>query len=468
MPAKAYPFPEWLPDQSGQGLSVAKNVFATATGYAPVKGPQAVTAALPGTFTGGGAFIASDGTTRLVAGTSAGLFIYDGGVWQSESGAAGSRWRLSQFGDYVMIANGAALLGFNIIDPTMSGAATGAPTNCKDVASVRDFVMVLTDDDQIVWSAFNNLNEWTPGVNQSDAQPSLWGRVRRLIGGEYGVLITDTAIVRLTYIGVEGGLDIIWQFDQISAEIGCMADGSVCNVGRLIFFLSERGFMMCDGSEVIPIADEKFNRWFFSRFSRDDIANIWSAIDPRNSLVLWGMPGTPGTIIAYNWVLKKATTFETDLTGLMSGYTLGTALDDLDAIYGDLDSIPVSLDSPAFQGGNPLLLIAGGDNALYALTGDNLQATVQLDNVEPTPGRRSRIRGARLVTDAVDASVTIDARMRAGDNESIRSASTMRSNGKLPIRSNGRYNNIAATIPAGATWSYLDGVELEFEPGDGR
>jgi hypothetical protein len=219
---------------------------------------------------------------------------------------------------------------------------------------------------------------------------------------------------------------------------------------------------------VTPIADEKFNRWFFSSFSRSDIAKIWSTIDPRNSLVLWAMPGNPGTIIAYNWVLKRATTIRVDVAGLFTGYTSGIALDALDAIYGNLDAMTISLDSPSLQGGNPLLLIADSSNVLNALTGPNLEATLKIVDLEPTPGRRSRIREVRLITDATEAGVTIDARMRAGDAESIQSAATMRSNGKMPIRANGRYNSVTATIPAGAQWSYIQGCELEFEAGDGR
>jgi hypothetical protein len=467
MPAKSYPLGEWLPDQAGSGLSIARNVLATATGYAPVKAPQAVTTPLGGQVAGGGAFIASDGSSHLVAATSAELYEYSGSAWVPKSGGSASRWQLCQFGDQVVIANGGQVIAYSLIT-TSGGYSTNAP-NAVDIVQARDFVMAITTANELQWSQFNNVSDWTLGTNQADKQPSLWGHLRRIVGGEYVIALTDTSIVRGEYVGVEGGLDIIWQFNQISAEIGCMAAGSVSNVGRLIFFLSERGFMMCDGNEVIPIADEKFNRWFFDKFSREDISNIWSAIDPRNSCVLWAMPGTPGTIIAYNWVLKRATTFKLDVTAMFTGYTSGTPLDALDASYpSGLDSIPVSLDSPLFQGGNPVLLVAGADNALYALSGSALEAVLQLDNIEPTSGRRSRIREVRLDSDTTDASATIDARMRAGDAESIRSTSTMRSNGKLPIRSNGRYNTLQVTIPAGATWTYIDGCELEFEAGDAR
>lgn len=466
MPTTAIQIQEWTPDNPG-GLQVAKNVRAIANGYAPVKGPQNVTVALPSAFRGGGAFIGSDGTSTLLVAGEGATYTYNGSAWALAVGVLSPLTsRFAQFGDEIILANGSATCHYNLITKAEGGIPT-AP-NAIDVAQTRDFVMAITTDNAVQWSQFNNCLDWTTGTNQADKQPSLWGQLRRVIGGEYCVLITDKGVVRGTYVGVEGGLDIVWQFDQISAEVGCMAPGSVCNVGRLIFFLSERGFMMCDGNEVTPIADEKFNRWFFDRFSRADIENAWSAIDPRNSEVKWAMPGTPGTIISYNWVLKRATVIETPITGMMAGYTSGTSLDGLDGIYGNLDAIPVSLDDPSLQGGNPILLIADNNNVLKALTGDNLEATLRVENIEPTPGRRSRIRSLRLVGDMTDASATIDARMRAGDAESMRSATTMRSNGKLPIRSNGRYNTLEMTIPEGAEWSFIQGFELEYEAGDGR
>jgi hypothetical protein len=474
MPTKAYAFGEWTPDLSGNVLTRANNVLVIGNGYRPVKDRQAITTTLGGAFLGGGSFVASDHTSWLLAarddlGVNMAVDRWDGAAWINVyTWPLSGRMKTAQFGDNIVFCNGTlGIYVHDMITDTPVGVTDG-PTGCIDVAAVRDFVMVLTDDNYIQWCQFNDVSTWTLGVNQADRQPSLWGTVRKVVGGEYGIILTDKSVVRATYVGVEGGLDIIFQFDEISQEVGVMAESSVCNVGRLIFFLSERGFMMCDGQEVTPIADEKFNRWFFETYSRSDIANIWSAIDPRNSLALWAMPGTPGKIIAYNWVLKRASVIEIDVNGLLSGYSTGVPLDSLDAVYGDLDSVSVSLDDPSLQGGNPVLMLACSDDTLYALTGDNLEATLRLDNIEPTPGRRSRIRAVRLISDANSASATIDARMRIGDAEGVKAASTMRTNGKMPIRANGRYNTLEVTIPAGADWSFIQGCEIESEAGDGR
>ena len=226
---------------------------------------------------------------------------------------------------------------------------------------------------------------------------------------------------------------------------------------------------MCDGQNVTPIGDEKFNRWFFGTYARSEIEGMRSAIDPRNSIVMWAMPANPGRIIAFNWVLGEASVIEMDVAALFTGFTSNISLDDVDALYpGGLEAIPISLDDASLAGGNPLLLLVNSENVIGTLGGDNLAGTVTLRNVEPTGGRRSRIRSLRPVTDALSATATINAKMRAGDGEDSVTATAMRTNGKMPVRANGRYNDITLTIPAGETWTYLQSVEVEFEPGDGR
>lgn len=465
---KQIAFPEWTPDLANNVLTQAINVRAIANGYAPIKGFEAITPSIGDEFNGGGAFIDSTGLSTFLGANEEDILEYDGANWNAAGLTLTQEQvnRFAQFGDNVIIATGDAadLISYDLITDATT-TPTDAP-NAIDVAQVRDFVMCITMDNKVRWCQFNNSSVWTLGANQADEQPILSSSGVRLVGGEYAILLKKQGITRITYVGSVN--DTIFQFDEIAPEIGCMAGGSVCNVGRLVFFLSERGFEMCDGESVTPIGDEKFNRWFFGTYSREDIAGIWAAVDPRNSQVLWAMPGTPGRIIIYNWVLKRATVIQCDVKGLFTAYTAATSLDALDAIYGDLDSVTVSLDDASLQGGSPLLMVANAANALGSLTGDNLEATFEMKNVEPSPGRRSRMRGLRLVSDTPDASATLDSRLAASDAESLRSTGLMRSNGKLPIRANGRYNTLKVTIPAGTRWTYIQGCEFEFEAGDGR
>lgn len=440
-------------------------MYATAKGYAPVKEFAAITTDLEGTFYGGTAFVASDGTSSLLAATSAKLRLWSGAWTDLYTVDATNRWRFAQFGDNGICSNGGKLVSVNLLDQS-AAEISSSPSNCIDVARVRDFVMALRDDDTVEWSEFNNSENWGTGESQADSQPLLGGGTGvALVGGENALALQKNSVQRITYTGG----DIVFQFDVISDELGCMAQGSVVSAGQAVAWLSERGFMISpDRQSIAPIGDEKFNRWFFDNYSRSEIENMWAASDPRRSLFLWGMPGSPGKIIAYNWVLQRATVIQTGVSGIFTGFSSNISIDALDAEYGDLDSIPLSLDDPMFQGGNPLLLIANENDEIGALEGDNLEGILKLDNVEPTPGKRSRIRSLRPITDAVNATAQVDARMRKGDSESVVSASSMRDNGKMPLRCNGRYNNITLTIPAGEVWSEVQGCEIEFEAGDGR
>jgi hypothetical protein len=464
---KEVEFGEFTPDLASSHsphLTKAENVRPIANGYAPIGSFLSVAGDLGAAFVGGGSFIGSDGNSTLLAATSAKLRKYSGSWSDISTIATTQRWHFAQFGDNIIYANGGQLGSYGLITGTAANIAS-APSNAIDVATVKDVVMCLTADSQVKWSDINDSSNWTTG--QADNQPLLdGGSGVRIVGGEYGIVLQKSAIRRVSYTGVQ---DIWFQFDVISPAIGCMAAGSVCNVGPLIFFLSERGFEMCDGETVVPIADEKINRWFFGTFSRADIANIWSAADPRRNEVLWAMPGNPGLILLYNYVLKRWSYLSLSVSALFNGLTSGTSIDALDAIYpSGIDSIPLSLDDPSFSGGNPLLLLVDASNIVGALSGTALQATIGQKNVELTPGRRSRLRAVRPVTDALSASASVNFKMRAGDAESIIATSEMRTNGKMPLRANGRYFDPAFTIPAGQAWSYFQGAEYEFEAGDGR
>lgn len=462
---KAFPFGEWTPDLAPTGtVTVAQNVYPIANGYTPVPRFSPITPALASAFMGGAAFVSSDGSATLLAATSAHVYKYSGTTLSSVSNATATRRvRFAQFGDNILFANGGSLKSYSLL--TASTTTPTAAPDAIDVARVRDFVMALTTANEAQWSQFNDSSDFTGGINQADTQPLLGGKGVAIVGGQYGIILRNNGIDRVTYTGG----DTVFQFDEISAEIGCMSQGSVVNHGRLIGFLSERGFELCDGETVVPIGDEKFNRWFFDTYSREDIQNIWAAVDPRRSHFLWAMPGSPGRVLVYNWTLKQATFLSLNVSGLFTGFTANTSLEALDTLYPDgLESVPVSLDDPSLAGGSPLLLVVDSSNVIGTLSGSSLEATVTHANIEPSPTKRSRIRSVRPITDATNVTAQIDARMKVADAEARTSAATMRSNGKMPARSNGRYNSITLTIPAGETWTYLQGYELEFEAGDGR
>lgn len=465
---KRFEFGEYLPDQP-LALLDARNVWPQANGYRPVMQFGGITPALAD-WQGGGAFVGSDGTAALLSGTATGLYRYSGGGWASVLGSlAAKRWRFEQFGDLAIGVHGGAPVRFNLVGGT-AAMLGGAPPASDMAATVRNQLWLAGDPANLVElaiSGFGDAEGWTAGTNQCLYVPfQSGGEIMGLAGGETGLVLQKNAIRRGTYTGEAG---IWWQFDEISRNIGCMAKGSVAQAGHLVFFLSEQGFQVCDRNSVSPIGAEKIDRTFFAAYSREDIAKINAAVDPRATVVCWSMPGTPGRIWAYNWTLQRWSVIDVSLSGIFPGFTANTSLDAMDGLYpGGLDTVPYSPDDPRFAGGNPLFLIADAVGAVGTLSGQNMAARVAIKPTELALGRRARVRGARAVTDAVQGTVTLDVRARAGDPPKPVASGAIRDNGRVPLRANGRHVGMILDIPASAKWSYVIGLDLEYELEGGR
>lgn len=467
---KRIAYGEWAPDQSPiSTMRTAKNVLPSGDTYSPFYQFESLTGPMATSFLGGCAYVGLDGVSAFLAGSATHLYRFSGTSFSSVATGSYASWRFAQYGNLIIGATGGAPVKFDIAGGT-ADVLGGSPPNASLVAGVRDFVFLAGDPSDIntvSWSGFNNAEQWTYGSNQSDQQtlPD-GGAIMGLAGGEYGLVLQKRAIKRFSYVGDP----VTFQVDEIASNVGCMAKGSVAQVGRLVFFLSERGFYYTDGTDVFPIGEQKFNQWFFNRYSRQEIeSGITAAVDPRSAIVYWSMPGNPGTILAYNWLLKRASYIETPIQAIFSGFTANIDLDSIDALYpGGLDTVPVSLDSPQFAGGNPLFLAVKSNSDIGTFTGATMQAQFTAARTELAAPRRARLRAIRPDDDALGGSASADMRSREADEPNVAVSGSMRANGELPIRANGRFATITRTIDAGTPWTYAAGVDVYFEPEGGR
>jgi hypothetical protein len=469
---KFLPLPPFLPDQSliSGTMQVAENVYPAADGYRPIGALISAADALDEDFQGGTAVIATDGTSYLVAGTATDLYRLAAGEWTSlVTGLTAGRWHFAQFGDYLLAVNGTATRVVDLNAGTDSALA-GAPTGTS-IAVVGDFVVIGQADGDLLkvqWSAFNDHTGWTPGVDQSGFQPMLTGgEVMGIGGGEYGVILQRQRMVRMERTG--DGTDA-FSFVEITPNVGCASKGSVAQAGRSVFFLSDRGFMALeDGSGVRPIGNEKVDRSFQAEVSRDDYERLFSAVDPQNTLVWWVVPGQPGKAWIYNWVLDRWSTAKTGMQGIFPGFTPSLSLEEVGALYADLDHIPYSLDDPRFTGGAPRLFIVDNDRVLGTFTGEPMAARLKVGFSELFAANRSRMQDITPVGDMISGvTLTLDARARLGDDASTTSSGTIRPSGRVPIRCSGRYISETWDIAAGTPWSYFQGRYPTFAPGGER
>lgn len=466
-------FGEYKPDHAAHltdGLVTADGVYAAANGYKPVGQQATIAAALSGTFKGAGSFIStnSTATARFLAGNGTNLYYLSAGTWTSVIGSrtVNDRWRFVQFGDEVICCDGAAPVAFNLTAAT-AAALAGSPPTADLCAQVRDFVVlgrVSSTSNLVAWSAIGDAHVWSAGTNQAGSQPLYsGGKVMGLTSGEYCIILQRYAVKRMSYTGDAADP---WQFDEISTNYGCMAEGSVIQAGRMVFFYSDRGFVMCDGSDVNPIGTERVNVTFRTLYSDQEITQMWAAVDPVRTLAIWIMVGK---LWIYNWTLDRWTIASMSVSAGFTSFSEAISIDALDAIYGNLDSVPYSLDDPRFAGGSPRLTVVGLDGAFGVLSGNPMAATFELPFMEFAGARQARIRRVRPLTDLSGGTITLtaDTRKKLGASADTESYTDLNASGDMPVRIAGRETKLKLALAASSTWTYVQGIELEYFPGGG-
>jgi len=449
----------WTPDLPAFGhenLVYARNVFATPLGYGPVKMYSAITDALPSTYRGGQAFRGIDGTNALLVGTDAGLYSYAGGSWVlALADSYTNRWQFAQFGDLAIGVQGSAPVKYDISAGT-AAALGGTPPNGLYITTVKDFVVISGVDSAnstVYWSAINNAEGWTVGTDQSDIQilPD-GGEVTGLAGGEYLLVFQREQIWRGQYVGTP----FIFQFDKISTGIGCISAYSIAQVGRTVYFISQRGFMAMSDGSVVMIGANKVDETFFRHYSVADIeAQVSVSVDPIRKLVVWAMPRR---LWCYNWELDRWTDVDGDFFAVSYGATQSLTLEQIGALYpGGIETVPGSFDDPIWQASNPFLMIAANDGTLGAFGAQTTaEANIQMALMEPVPGRDIRIRSVRVDTDATSGlSLSIDAQKRLGNTPVHAIGGNIRPNGDIAIRTHGRYIQPRLIFAEGAEWTYV-------------
>jgi|SRR5689334_4488225 len=466
-------FGPWEPDKPpflSKGLQTASNVYAGSLGYRPVGRLTALTSALPSKPLGAASFVSPLGTTSILAGTSSSLYRSLPTGW-SQIGTGytlqnDARWRFAQFGGLAIATNGTDPMQKIDLATFATANLGGSPPTTKILAVVKDFLVggvIGGEVNTLQWSGINNAEFWTVGLEQSDfnIMPT-GGEITGLFGGEVGIVLQRGRITRMTYVGD----NLVFQFDEISYNIGCVSPHSVVQSGQLGFFLSDNGFIMWDGANLKPIGQERVDRTFAASYGRADWHNMSTAVDAKNSLVCWSMADR---MFIYNWVLDRWSVIDQPAHIVFSGFSRDMTLEEVGALYGSLELVPYSLDDDRFKGGNPMFYVFANDDTMGTFSGSAMEATFGAGDVELSPGRDSRLNSVRPLTDATDGlSLVMGSRARLGDDLGAGSYSYLTDAGDMPVREAARYIRPELTIAAGQPWTYAQGLDLTVAAGARR
>lgn len=503
------PFAEYAPDLpafENPGSNNIVNVIPHMKSYKPHPALAAYsTGALTARCQGATAARGSDGTTYTYAGDATKLYVLNTAdlTWTDitrlnpsppptnlvyatlADGAPG--WRFLQFGNKV--------IAINFVDDTQSitiggvnfAALSGSPPRAKYIAGVRNrIVMANTFDSsdgnvpfRVRWSGLTTAGlgdetSWAvSGTTTADFQdlPADAGAITGNFGGEYGVILQEKAITRMTF----SGTGLVFQFDRIEGVRGTPAGGSAIQYEDSVYYLGENGFYSFDGTHSNPIGANRVDKTFFAEVDQSNMFRITAAADPNNKLVYWYYPGsgassgTPNKGLIYDTVNNKwASVSGTELEILMSTYTVGVNLDNMDALFTtNMDSHPFSLDSAVWVGGRNQFAAFTTAHKLGFWNGSNMAATLDTGELQPFPGYRSFVAGARPLVDGGTSTVTAIHRPLPTSTVTTDSGVAVNSDGRAPLRVNDRYHRFRVDIAGGGTWSHAQGIEVEARP-EGR
>jgi len=477
------PFGPWLPDvtdHKNPGLEVCRNALPGPGGYRAAPSASTASASTPGNarVLSAASFLRTNSQRMTVCATAGDLHVIIGST-VTNSGLTLSLTEpvsFSRFGAAIYATNksGAWKLDNIETDDTFAAASNTIPFG-RAMARISDFLFMgnLTDIDtsdrplRIRWSPFNNPGgEWETDIGtQSDAvdMPADLGPVMGITGGNTGIIFQRNGLSRIVYTGGAS----VFAKQEVDRERGLVSSLSLAQVGDRVFYLSDDGFFVTDGGPGESISRGRIWEWWLANAAGAHFDKVQAAVDWPNRCVFWTVPGDTGQTVAllcHNWETGNWSVLDMAPEYIFASGRDGVTLEQVSAIYPDLDAMPISLDSPEFLArGRSLAGFFGGD--LCQITGDSLPAQFETGEFQPAPGRRAFVREVTpiITDDAASARVTLRGR---DDQRSILRAQAdvaLGSMGFAPMAFDARYFRVAVSLPAGAVWTDAFGFQMDME-----
>lgn len=469
----------FAPDQSpfdGNFLRVCNNVVPVPGGYGPFQSLAAISTALGSECRGAAYSRTADGTTRIVAGTTTGLFEYDGvtGGWTDISGPdapynvpIGDNWTFTEYGDQLIIHNIAdPIQKYSISSGGTVASLGGTPPRAKYSWVAGDFLVLghldggLSSMRTVQWCAVNNPEEWTIGRGGADLQELPEGD--EIVGG-VGEPGGFTVIQRsgIQYFPFAPGSGFTFTRQVLNPKQGCVAPLSIVAIGPgMYFYLSEDGFF--GGPDRKPIGAQRVDNWFLTE-AKARLSEVQGAADPTRKIVWWRYLCADNCykLLGYHWQHDRWITCDANVSQLVSMTTPTMTWDGLDNLYASIDDVDEAFDSRVFDGASTVMAGFTSDNKLGLFNGPSLEATFQTASMELDETSRTFIGDVRVITDASEFWVK-DGRMSFHDdtlvwsNEQAPHARTR----LCHFRQDARLHKLALRIGDDQTWTIASGMRV--------
>lgn len=465
------PFADFMPDVAETDATVAavaRNVIPKSNSYGPAPSLAAYSTTLGARCRGFCYAQRKDGSYRVFAGTATDLLELNAVThgWDSRGGSVyalgdGQFWSFAQFGtDLIAVHENDDPQVIDIEAGTVFGDLGGSPPRARYVDVFAEYVILahLADDPfGLVWSGTASDIQWTPGSNNSDGQSFPEGGHVQAICAAAGFVMQERTVRQM--IPTPGAAEGVFQFQQVASARGTIAPYSAIKFGGSVAYLAEDGFYLNDQ----PIGAGKVNDYFHDLINTARIGEVVGAYDPLRPLIYWlfasGSNDTPDIMMVFNWKDAKWADWAVDAQYIGPQATPGTTLEGLDSLFATLEEVTPSLDSGVWTGGRPVFAAFDSDNRLGFFAGPPMEAILETAERQLGQGRFFA-SSVRPVVDSALATVRVGKRDRLADARTWGNESAMQASGECPVRSNGRYQRFRVRVPAGASWTHAQGVDV--------
>lgn len=466
---------EWLPDQPALGNScqTATNVIPLKNGYASVRALAQANDAIDSRCLSALSCRGSNGTIYTFVADAEKLYLQDVPNWTNVSKAGGysaTDWEFAKYGERIIAVP--TLSAPQYYDLGTSAAFADLPGNpplAKHVAVVRDFVVLgnLTEGgvdrtSKIAWSGFNNSEIWGSDIaTQTDSQILLGdgGRIMRIVGGAYGVILQENSIWRMDY----SGAPVIFTLNEVETERGTPASNSVCWLGRTIFYWGHDGFYRFDGQASIPIGNDRVDKYLRGDLDVSRIDYFIGVVDRANGIVFWQYPSLANgaqKLIVYNWKVNRWSLIDQTTEFVFQYFSAGYTLDSLDSILADIDSASISVDSQVYNGGQIYLGAFDGAHKLSTFSGGFLTATLETGDFT-APGRAVFLSKARALIESTGMNqIQYAGRDTLSQNVEYEAALSANEYGEFSVLRTARYARLRHSITGNS--NHLIGLEIDY------
>ncbi|WP_246749537.1 hypothetical protein [Agrobacterium rosae] len=491
-----------MPDLNNPGVTLAHNVTAnlgTSQGsvtYGPLKRASLYSATSMASRPLGTA-VGSDklGASKVWGGCASALYKIEPETrqWQNISRAGGYStaegevWATTEYGNAMFFTNFSDELQYVNADIDTQFANATTLVRARHIATVKDNVIVGNTYDaldgempfRVRWSGLGLPLSWdfsqSTGADFQDVYG--FGAVQAIVGGEAGWLLMEEGVVKMTPVPYP-----YWfAFDPVPNTKGCSVPQSVITVEGVTYYIGNDGFYRLDGDRgTTPIGIGKVDKYFLETVDVGKYMLMSVAEDPRSKHIYWSYASKdsnstePDKMLIFNYVTGDWTTADATTDMIFRSTSLPWTIGMFD-IYGSIDAIPASPDSPIWAGGNAMLWGMSNTGALYVFGGENMPAVIEtaeqllIDRLkaadEKARGDRSTINRIRVLFDGSEGSSSVRIGQRGSSNAEVTWTEPATSHPRTQwayVRATDRFQRFRINLTDG--WTNITAMQIDAKP----